>query len=162
MKNLSLIAAIGKNNELGLNNELIWHIKEDLSFYRSTTIGKNIIMGRKTFESMPGGALKKRTPFVLSSKPLDRDYDINCFNNIDALLEYIENTPEEFVVVGGSIIYKEFMPYVDTMYLTHILEYAEADTYFPEFDIKDWNIELMNNYWKEEIPYMRKKYIRKR
>ena len=79
MENLSIVAAIGKNNELGLDNHLIWKIYEDLVFYRKMTLHKNIIMGRKTFESMPGGALKKRTPFVLSSKPLDRDYDINCF-----------------------------------------------------------------------------------
>lgn len=162
MKNLSLIAAIGKNNELGLDNDLIWHIKEDLLFYRSMTAGKNIIMGRKTFESMPSSALEKRNLFVLSTKPLDRDYDVNSFNNLYSILNYIENTPEEFVVVGGSVIYKEFMPFVDTMYLTHILEYAGADEFFPTFDIKDWNIELMDNYWKEEIPYIRKKYIRKR
>ena len=163
MKNLSLIAAIGKNNELGLDNQLIWHIKEDLSFYRKMTRGKNIIMGRKTFESMPVGALNKRNPFVLScTTELDKFCDVNYYKNIEELLNYIENSKEEFVVVGGAVIYKEFMPYVDTMYLTHILEYAEADTYFPTFDIKDWNIELMNNYCKEEIPYIRKKYMRKR
>jgi len=163
MKNLSLIAAIGKNNELGLDNRLIWHIKEDLSFYRSMTIGKNIIMGRKTFESMPAGALKKRTPFVLSRTiELDKFYDVNYYNNIDELLNYIDISKEEFVVVGGAVIYKEFMPYVDTMYLTQILQYHGADTYFPKFDIKDWNIEIMDNYCKEEIPYIRKKYIRKK
>lgn len=163
MKNLSLIAAIGKNNELGLDNRLIWHIKEDLSFYRSMTIGKNIIMGRKTFESMPAGALNKRNPFVLSRTiELDKFCDINSYNNIEELLNYIESSEEEFVVVGGAVIYKEFMPYVDTMYLTQILEYAQADTFFPTFDIKKWNIELMNNYCMEEIPYIRKKYIRKR
>lgn len=161
MENLRLIAAIGKNNELGFNNDLIWHIKEDLSFYRSMTMGKNIIMGRKTFESMPAAAFKGRTPFVLSSKPLDKYCNVNSFDNFINLLDYVYNNPnEEFMVVGGAVIYKEFMPFVDTMYLTHIQDYAEADTYFPKINKKDWYIELMDNYWKNEVPYLRKKYTR--
>ena len=74
MENLSLVAAIGKYNELGLDNHLIWKIKEDLEFYRNLTLHQNIIMGRKTFESMPSGALTKRNVFVLSSNNLDKYY----------------------------------------------------------------------------------------
>lgn len=169
MENLSLVAAIGKNNELGLENHLIWKIKEDLQFYRRLTIHENIIMGRKTFESMPYKALEKREVFVLSSQKLDENYDINLYTNIEDLLEYISNTPRQnFIVVGGSQIYKAFMPYVDTMYITEIEDYANADTYFPEIDIHDWIVEpiyynnkidyLDNN----KVPYTRNRYIRRR
>ena len=83
MKNLALIAAVGYNNELGLDNRLLWHIPEDLTFYKKMTMGKNIIMGRNTFESMPVNALKGRNPIVLSSKDIDRYADVICYNNIE-------------------------------------------------------------------------------
>lgn len=168
MENLSLIAAIGKNNELGLDNRLIWKIKEDLKFYRNYTLNQNIIMGRKTFESMPAVALQKRNVFVLTSRELDKYCDINCYSNIEQLLEYIENTKRNFIVVGGSQIYEAFLPYVDTMYLTEINDYSNADTFFPEIDIHDWEIDtifehndidyLDDNY----ISYVRNKYVRRR
>lgn len=168
MENLSLIAAIGKNNELGLDNRLIWKIKEDLRFYRNYTLNQNIIMGRKTFESMPAGALQKRNVYVLSSKPIDNYCDINCYSNIDDLLHLVENTERKFIVVGGAQIYSAFLPYADTMYLTEIYEDANADTFFPEIDIHEWNVEMIfehndidyldDNY----IPYVRNRYTRRR
>ena len=112
MENLILVAAIGKNNELGLDNNLIWRIQEDLSFYRRLTLHNNIIMGRKTFESMPPRALEERNVFVISSKNLDQNYNINCFNSIEALLDYVRITDEPFIVVGGSQIYNELLPYL--------------------------------------------------
>lgn len=163
MKNLSLIAAIGASNELGIENRLIWHIPEDLAFYKKTTMGKNIIMGRKTLESMPPKALLGRNPIVLSSKELDKIYDVTSFKNIEELLNYIKKTKnEEFMVIGGSTIYEQFLPYVDTMYLTEIQENEEADAFFPLFNEEDWNIELIGDYLDNEIPYIRNKYTRKR
>ena len=167
MENLILVAAIGKNNELGLDNNLIWRIQEDLSFYRRLTLHNNIIMGRKTFESMPPRALEERNVFVISSKNLDQNYNINCFNSIEALLDYVRITDEPFIVVGGSQIYNELLPYVNIMYLTEIDEYANADTFFPEINMDEWNVETIyyNNevdYTSGNIPYVRNKYVRKR
>lgn len=169
MENLSLIAAIGRNNELGLNNRLIWKTQEDLKFYRNYTLNQNIIMGRKTFESMPIGALQKRNVYVLSSKPIDSYCDVNCYNNIKDMLHLIKNTEKNFIVVGGAQIYKAFLPYVDTMYLTEIYEDAEADTFFPKIDFYDWNIETIFehddvDYYQDDsyIPYVRNRYTRKR
>lgn len=162
MENLSLIALIGRCNELGLDNSLIWKIPEDMSFYRQMTVGKNIIMGRKTFESMPAKALSERNPIVLSSKRLDEVYDVVSFNNFFSLLKYIEDSSEEFVVVGGSSVYEQFLPFVNTMYLTEIFRSNDADTYFPHFDFNDWNIELIDDYSNNVIPYHRNKYTRKR
>lgn len=167
MENLSLVAAIGRCNELGLNNHLIWKIKEDLIFYKNLTMHQNIIMGRKTFESMPIGALQGRNIFILSSQELDKHYDINSFANIKTLLTYIEATNQNFIVVGGASIYKAFLPYVDTMYLTEIDAYAEADTYFPRIDNRDWNIETIYNHdidysIPNDINYIRNIYVRRR
>jgi len=167
MENLSLVAAIGKNNELGLDNNLIWKIPEDLSFYRRLTAHNNIIMGRKTFESMPLRALEERNVFVISSKNLEQNYNITCFNSIEVLLDYVRITNEPFIVVGGSQIYEEFLPFVNTMYLTEIDEYANADTFFPAIKMDEWDVETIyyNNevdYASGNIPYVRNKYVRKR
>ena len=168
MNNLCLVAAIGKSYELGIDNHLIWKIKEDLSFYRKLTYGQNIIMGRKTFESMPPSALEGRNIFVLSSKQLDKYYEVNSFSNIESLVNYVrENNHQNFIVVGGAQIYEAFLPYVDIMYLTEIDVNAEADTFFPYFDESEFDVNTI--YCNEadyiddnSIPYVRNEYIRKR
>lgn len=161
MKNLSLIAAIGKNNELGLNNHLLWHIPEDLAFYKKMTWGKNVIVGRNTLFSMPSKAFEGRVAFVLSPDKLDVNFDVNSFDNMDILLNYIKNSEEEFMVIGGASIYKQFLPYVDTMYLTEVDEYFDADTFFPEFDINDWDYIKLGEYSYDDLNYSRNKYKRK-
>ena len=168
MNNLCLVAALGRSYELGLDNHLIWKIKEDLQFYKDKTYGENIIMGRKTFESMPSKALEGRNVFVLGSRPLDKYGDINSFTNIEAVLEYIKNhNNQNFVVVGGAQIYEAFLPYVDIMYLTEIGVNAEADTFFPYFDESQFDINTIyrnkvDYIDKDNIPYVRNEYIRKR
>ena len=162
MKNLALIAAVGYNNELGLDNRLLWHIPEDLSFYKKMTMGKSIIMGRNTFESMPVNALKGRNPIVLSSKDIDRYADVICYNNIENLLRMIENSSDDFMVVGGAKVYKEFLPYVDVMYLTELYKSFTADAYFPYVDFRQWDSIKIANYMDENIPYERNMYVRKK
>lgn len=162
MENLSMIAAVGNNGELGLNNQLIWKIKEDLKFYRDTTMGKNIIMGRNTFESMPLKAFEGRNPIVVSHYPLDKYYDAAVFNNTLTLLEYICRSEEEFMVVGGSSIYKEFLPFADTIYLTEIMKTAKADAFFPYFCEDSFDVTELGDFSNEEIPYVRKKYVRRK
>lgn len=162
MNNLSLIAAIGKSNELGLNNKLLWHIKEDLEFYKKTTINKNIIMGRNTFESMPANALKNRKPIILTTKEINTNIDIKIYNNIDLLIEYVNNSKEEYIVVGGAKVYSELLKYVDTMYLTEIDKNFNADTYFPIFDTNEWDSTIIKDCMENDIPYKRKVYTRKK
>lgn len=162
MDNLSLIAAIGKNYELGLDNHLLWHIPEDLAFYKRITWGKNIIMGKKTMESMPSKAFEGRKAFVLSDTALDTMLDVNSFDNIDNLLNYVKNSSEDFIVVGGASIYKQFIPYVKTMYLTEIDEYFNADTFFPDFNIDNYDVTLMGEYQDGNLKYVRNKYVRKK
>ena len=164
MKNLSLIAAIGENRELGYKKELLYHIREDLMFYKKMTMGKNIIMGRVTLESMPKSALIGRHPIVLTRSSIRDDDKIKYFNDIDKLLDEISNSKEDYMVVGGATIYKEFIEYVDTMYLTTIYDKKEvlADCYFPEFNIEDWYINLLIEGIDKDITYKIREYHRKR
>ena len=129
---ISMIAAIGKNNELGKNNDLIWHFKEDMKFFKETTMDHKVVMGRKTYESLPGG-LPGREIIVISTKPVDKD--IIYYNNINSIVDKYKNTEEEIFICGGASIYKQFLPYADKLYLTEIdSEDEDADTFFPEFD----------------------------
>ena len=162
MKNLSLIAAIGKNSELGLDNHLLWHIPEDLKFYKDTTWGKNVVVGRNTLFSMPPGAFENRTAFVLSPDDLNVNFYVNSFSSIESLLEYIKECNEEFIVIGGASIYEQFLPYVDTMYLTEVNEYFNADTFFPEVNLNDWDITQLGVYSYNDLDYVRNKYTRRR
>lgn len=140
--NLSIIAAIGKNNELGVNNSLIWHLPTDLKYFKKTTYGKTIVMGRKCFESLPG-LLPNRTHIIMTN---NKDYKVDgatIYHNVEDVLNYINKSNEECFIIGGAKIYELFMPYAKKLYLTEINADAEADVYFPIF-----NKEL---YEKEEI-----------
>ncbi len=142
MDNLNLIAAIGKNNELGINNTLIWHLPSDLKYFKKITSGKTIIMGRKCFESLPG-LLPNRKHIILTN---NRDYKADgalIYHSIDEVLDYIKNTKEECFIIGGALIYELFLPYCKKLYLTEINAESKADVYFPNFD--------KELYEKEEI-----------
>ena len=162
MKNLSLIAAVGINGELGIDNHLIWKIYEDLTFYRNMTMGKHIIMGRKTLESMPLKAFEGRYPVVLTRQNLETHISTEIYHDVNKLINDISETQKSYMVVGGASIYEELLPYVDTMYITEIQKKAKADTYFPYFDIDDWHVEEIANFLDNDIPYIRNVYTRKR
>ena len=145
-----LVAAIGRNNELGKDNNIIWRIPEDMKFFKALTTGKiegtnsinnYVVMGRKTFESLPNG-LPGREMIVLSRKKLDNNYDVLCFNSIEEVLNFKNNINEDIYIIGGATIYEQFLPYTDTMYLTEIdsTDY-EADAYFPWFELDEWDKE---------------------
>ena len=143
MSNLTLIAAIGKNNELGKDNTLIWHFKEDMKFFKDNTIGKPIIMGRKTLESLPK-LLPNREHLVLTRSNLEIE-GVKVFHSKEELYSYIEEYPKEYMVIGGASIYKEFMDDADKMLLTRINDTCDsADCYFPNIDESIWEEKVLD------------------
>lgn len=129
---VSIIAAVGRNFELGKNNDLIWHFKQDMKFFKETTLGHTVIMGRKTFESLPK-TLPNRLNVVITSDSSYSAENIVVVSSVEQALKYCDN--EEAFVIGGGMIYKEFLPFADRLYLTEIEDSLEnADTYFPSFD----------------------------
>lgn len=159
MKNLKLIAAIGKNNELGKNNDLIWHLSEDMKYFRKTTTGKTIIMGRKCFESLPG-LLPNRKHIILTNNPNYKVDGAIIYHNLEEVLNYIENTEEECFIIGGAKIYELFLSYVDTLYLTEIEDTKEADAYFPTFDKTQYQKETIQELEENNIKYKFTKYTK--
>lgn len=141
---VSMIAAVGKNLELGKNNNLIWHFKDDMKFFKETTMGHTVVMGRKTFESLPK-ALPGRKNIVISSNAKYQAQGATVVTSVEEALQIADN--EEVFVIGGGKIYAEFLPYADKLYLTEIdAECADADTYFPHFNKSDYIKEIINYY----------------
>ena len=160
MKNLELIAAIGKNNELGANNDLIWKIKEDMEAFKNITMNKTMVMGSKTYESMPKN-LKGRNYAIITRMNIVIP-NVSIFNSRENFLEHIKNDNNEYIVVGGGQIYNLFINDVNIMYLTEIDdEYKLADTYFPTFDKNLFDKELLMEGNSNGIDYKQYKYIRR-
>lgn len=161
MNTLTIIAAIGKNNELGYKNDLIWHLPDDLKFFKEKTTGKTIVMGYNTFLSLPK-LLPNRKHIVLSTDKLDIK-DVTSFTNLDELIKFIKEIDEEVFIIGGASIYKQFINLVDKMYLTEVeSEFEKADVYFPNFNKNEWErVELLenenNNIKFKHIEYRKKK-----
>ena len=156
----SIIAAIGKNNELGKNNDLIWHLPGDLKFFKETTTGKTIIMGRRTFESLPR-MLPNRHHIVISSSN-DFPEEVEVFNSLESLLEKYKDIKDELFVIGGASIYKLFLDYADKLYLTEIdAECKDAEAYFPKFNKSDFNREELLENEDNGIKYKHVLYKRK-
>ena len=161
---LSIIVAVAKNNVIGKDNKLIWHLPEDLKRFKRITSGKNIIMGRKTFESL-GRILQNRKHIILCN---DMEMNIDdervvVLDDISKLKEYVDSDEENFVI-GGATIYKLLIPMCDKLYITHIDEEFDGDVYFPKIDLSIWKEEIVEEgITNEDNPYSYKyvTYIRK-
>ena len=155
---LSLIAAIGRNRELGRDGQLLFRIPEDMKFFRETTMGHRVLMGRKTWESLPG-KLPGRTNIVVS-----RNHVTGADVSVSDLKQFIEenkDTPEEIFVIGGGMVYFETLPYAKHLYLTEVDATAEADSWFPAFDTEDWEREEIMSGKSGDLDYKVIKYTRK-
>ncbi len=150
MKNLSIIVAISKDYAIGANNDLLWHIPSDLKRFKALTTGHTILMGRKTFESLPKGALPNRRNVVVS-RSVDMIQGAEVFHSIEEALSQTKNEQEVFVIGGGEI-YTKLLTQVNKMYLTVVEgEYPEATVFFPKFDWADWLVEKEEKVSADEI-----------
>lgn len=134
-----MIAAVAANSVIGKDNDLIWHLPDDLKFFKDTTKGHHIIMGRKNYESM-GRALPFRTNVVISRNSQYQAEGAVVVTSLQEALDFAEKAGEkEAFIIGGGEIYKLGLPIADTMYLTFVEGSPEGDTFFPDFDKNDWN-----------------------
>lgn len=160
--NLSIIAAVGKNNELGKNNDLIWHFKNDMKFFKETTMGHHMIMGRKTFQSLPK-LLEGRKHLVLTRSQLQFPEEVDVFKSVEEFLEAYKNSEEEVFDIGGASIYKELLDYASKLYLTEIeAEFPDADVYFPNFNKEDFDREELTHFQDEKTGINYKHVLYKR
>jgi dihydrofolate reductase len=142
------IAAVGENNELGKDNDLIWHLPDDFKRFKKLTTGHYIIMGRKTFESFPK-PLPNRTHVVITRQ---KDYPSEqCIvvDNIEKAIKTVNNEDVAFVIGGGEI-YRQFMDKADIIELTRVHGKFEADTFFPEINYKHWDLVKEEHHQKDD------------
>ena len=155
---ISIIAAIGKNNELGLNNDLIWHLPNDLKYFKEKTMNQTIVMGYNTFVSL-GRVLPNRKHVVLTFEKVRLPLDVIQFNNLEDLNNYIKD--KDVFIIGGASMYKQFIDKADKLYLTEIDDTHEADIYFPNFDKNLFNKKIIGTNSDNGINYTFTLYERK-
>jgi dihydrofolate reductase len=135
---LSIIAAMDRNRLIGNNNKLPWHLPADFAHFKSVTMGKPIVMGRKTFESI-GKPLPGRTNIVLTRNSDTTFEGVVCVNGFEKVIAAVP-AAEEIMIMGGSTIYEMLLPKVNRMYLTHVDAEFEGDAWFPDFDERQWAV----------------------
>ncbi|EAT11037.1 type 3 dihydrofolate reductase [Bermanella marisrubri] len=139
---IALMAAMAENRTVGINNALPWHLPEDLKYFKRTTSGKAIIMGRKTYESI-GRPLPNRTNIVISRNPNFQLEGVRIVSSLDDAIELAESVNEingidEVMVIGGAAIYELALPKADRLYLTHVHADVHGDAFFPEVDFNQF------------------------
>lgn len=136
-KNISIIVAIAQNNAIGKDNNLLWHISEDLKRFKKITTGHTIVMGKNTFHSLPNGVLPNRVHIVITDvKEEQFEGCITVYSIEDAVEKFDDN--EEVFIIGGGMIYKQFLPLANRIYLTVVHKDFEADTFFPAINYDEW------------------------
>lgn len=134
---LSSIVAASNNNCIGKNNQLLWKIPADMKFFKETTTGHAIIMGKKTFTSI-GRPLPNRRNIVLTRDKTYRLEGIEVFNSVEEIASLFKDSEEEAFVIGGGEIYHQFFPHLQKIYITHIHENFAGDAFFPEIPTAEW------------------------
>jgi dihydrofolate reductase len=134
---LSLIAAIGNNNVIGKHNKLLWDMPADMKYFRTTTSGHPVIMGRKTFESI-GQPLPKRRNVVITQNPHYSQAGMEVVHSLDEALALFQNSDEEVFCIGGGEIYRHAIEKADKLYITRIETEPEGDSYFPGISSDTW------------------------
>ena len=149
---VSIIVAIAQNGTIGDKNALLWHIKEDMRFFRTTTSGHPVIMGRKTFESLGSKPLPKRTNIVITRADREFEGALTAHSLEEAIRMAGED--EEIFIMGGAQIYREALSVVDRMYITHVERDYEGDTVFPDIDYSQWKlVDVIRHERGEEYEY---------
>jgi len=150
---LSMIVAIGKKRQIGLDNKMLWHISEEFKHFKKTTMGKTMLMGRKTFESI-GRPLPGRTTLILtrdSSYHFEGCTTVTSIDEAKALVK--EKGEQELVICGGGQIYEKMLPEIDTLHLSIIDYDGDADTFFPDYTKFNWNeVEKTEHIATERAP----------
>lgn len=136
---VNLIVAIGVNNIIGKDNDLPWSYKEDLQYFKQTTLNKTVVMGERTFQSIFGMNKKLLPNRKMVVATYNQDFHFEGVEVIHDLGKYLQETDEDVFVIGGAQIYRASLPYVQRLYITHVNKEYEGNVYFPEIDYSLYN-----------------------
>lgn len=159
MQKVSLIACIGKDRGLGQAGQLLWRIPEDQKFFKDTTMGGAVAMGRKTFESI-GNPLPGRVNIVLSHEPVEAEGVYWCQSRQD-LEKFLATRTEPIFIIGGASLYQMYLSRAEKIYLTEVDSVRPADVFFPEFNPADFRRHVLSQGVSDGIAYEIVEYVRK-
>lgn len=160
----SIIVAVSKNNMIGKDNSIPWFIPEDLKRFKEITMGKKMIMGRKTFESLPGVLPGRKHIILTRNKNYKVDNEsVEVYYDFDDLINKFKDSEEEVFIIGGSEIYNKFYKHANKLFLTEVDLEVDGDTTFPTIDLNEWNLvnSSSKNISKSNITYIYKDFNRK-
>ncbi|MDR0572475.1 MAG: dihydrofolate reductase [Tannerella sp.] len=162
---ISIIVAIAANGALGAKNDLLWKLPNDMKRFRELTTGHTVIMGRKTFESLPKGALPNRTNVVITRNVKASFKDCEVFDNLDSAIKKHRNEDEVFII-GGADVYKQAIAFADRLYITYVRHaFENADAFFPEINKNEWIMTENKDFPDDEkhlFSYTFQTYIKKK
>jgi dihydrofolate reductase len=136
---ISIIVAVARNNAIGKNNDLLWHIPADMKMFMRVTRGHTVIMGKRTYQSLPKQPLPNRKNIVITDDPGDNFEGCVMVSSIDAALELCSQAEENFII-GGASVYAQFLPFTDRLYLTRVHKDFDGDVFFPTIDFSEWKL----------------------
>ncbi|WP_347839674.1 dihydrofolate reductase [uncultured Draconibacterium sp.] len=148
-RNISIIVAIAENFAIGKNNDLLFHLPNDLKRFKAITSGHTIIMGRNTLLSLPKWPLPNRRHIIITDKKEDVFEGCETVFSIEEAIEKVKNEEEAFII-GGGMIYRQFFPLAGKLYLTLVHQPFEADTFFPEIDYQNWKELNREDFYDEK------------
>jgi dihydrofolate reductase len=148
MKNISLIAAVSDNNVIGKDNRMPWHLPADMKWFKSLTTGGDVIMGKKTYYSLPVRPLPGRRNLIMSHDPAVIDGCVMASSVEDALSRM--NPEKENFIIGGGSIYRQFMPLANRLYITRVFHSFDGDTFFPDINPEEWTLTFSEAHEKDE------------
>ncbi len=152
MNSFSIIVAIAENNAIGKNGDLLWHLREDMLYFKRTTKEHPVLMGRKTWDSLQVQPLPKRHNIIITSNKdfAFEDNDVTILHSIDQA-KNLQDFNKEVFVIGGGTIYKEFLPLAKRLYLTKVFKtYDDADTFFPQINENEWKTVYQSEKKRDE------------
>jgi dihydrofolate reductase len=160
---ISIIVAVSDDWGIGKDNDLLWHLPEDMKRFKKLTTGNTIIMGKRTWESLPKRPLPNRKNVVITDNPGENFEGAVSVYSIDEAIATCRDDDEIFIIGGGSI-YRQFMPLADRLYITHVHKKTEADVFFPKIDKRIWKVVEKEEFKPEGegIPYTYVIYDRKK
>jgi dihydrofolate reductase len=162
-KQFSIIVVIAQNYGIGNNNQLLWHISEDLKWFKKNTSEHTVIMGKNTYNSLPNKPLPKRRNIVITDIPGEKIPGCEIAYSIEDAIKKADDTSENFVM-GGASVYRQFFPIAQKLYITFVHVNAEADVFFPEINDSEWQLIETSNQMEqhpEGLKYDFRVYIRK-
>lgn len=160
MKEIAIIVAIAENYAIGKNNDLLWHISDDLKRFKKLTSGNPVIMGKKTYFSLPLRPLPNRKNIVITDVPGEIIDSCTMAYSIDDAVAQMDADKPNFIIGGGSI-YAQFLPLANKLYLTRVHQSFDADVFFPKIDFDEWEKVFEEPHLDEKLPYTFQEFTRK-